>query len=78
MVILRIIASKYFRFLTSAKENFGINEASEFLIRTMLENDEVTVLRSVKNMNGTKAVPANSTIHLGKQEPQINQQGGCC
>jgi len=59
-------------FLTSAKENFGINEATDFLIRTILENDEVKVPPSVLDIGKSKL------INLKGQEKGSSSSYSCC
>jgi len=58
-------------FLTSAKEDIGINEAAQFLVQTILDNDENYLQKSAVEYGTGLVVRAESN------EPK-NQNSACC
>jgi len=60
-------------FLTSAKEDIGINDASNCLIQTILENDE-SYVKQKKSTSGETREPI--VVHNAKG--QSSTQSGCC
>jgi len=60
-------------FLTSAKEDIGINDASNFLIQTILDNDDA-YLKQKK----TTAVESKDPIVVHNSKDRTNSSSTCC
>jgi hypothetical protein len=58
------------RFLTSAKEDIGIDEAAKFLVQTILENDEVMAVHS--------SAEYQKGINIKNANAKNSSSGGCC
>jgi len=61
-------------FLTSAKEDIGINDASNFLIQTILENDD----NYLKQKKTTASAEPRDQIVVHNSKDRTNSSSSCC